>query len=265
TRLRESDEDVRNGNALKVSVIESQAGLLQSEQELLTINLRLADLRTELNDLLGLPLGTPLTLSPIDPAIQNESSREETLRAALAGNPQISAAEQKVHQAKAAVTAAKSAYIPDIVAFARQSYQNNVPFLVHNFGTFGVSLTYDVFDFGKRRAVIREREAQLAQAVENVERLKDAVSVQIERNLNKVERTRQMLQVAHEVVKLRAESERLAENQLTQGVVLVSARSQASAASYKAQADMLRAQLTYLLANAELEQTIGRTPGASNP
>ena len=28
TRLSESEEDVRNGNALKVSVIESQAGLL---------------------------------------------------------------------------------------------------------------------------------------------------------------------------------------------------------------------------------------------
>ena len=59
TRLRESEEDVRNGNALKVAVIESQAGLLQSEQALLTIDLRIADLNTELNDLLGLPLDTP--------------------------------------------------------------------------------------------------------------------------------------------------------------------------------------------------------------
>src|SRR5207253_5370801 len=57
TRLRESEEDLRNGNALKVAVIESQAGLLQSEQALLTTDLRIADLHTELNDLLGLPLG----------------------------------------------------------------------------------------------------------------------------------------------------------------------------------------------------------------
>jgi outer membrane protein TolC len=80
---------------------------------------------------------------------------------------------------------------------------------VHNFGTFGVTLDYEVFDFGKRRATVREREAQLAEAQENVERLKEAVSVQIEQDYNKVERTKRMLQVAAGVVELRAEGERI--------------------------------------------------------
>ncbi len=64
-----------------------------------------------------------------------------------------------------------------------------------------------------------------------------------------------------EVVKLRTEGERVAENQLQQGVVLVSARRHASAASYQAEADLLQAQLSHLLARAELEETAGRTPG----
>ena len=70
-----------------------------------------------------------------------------------------------------------------------------------------------------------------------------------------------MVEVANQVVKLRRESERLAENQLAQGLVLVSERRQATAASYKAQADLLQANLGYLLAWAELEQAAGRTPG----
>jgi outer membrane protein TolC len=261
TLLRESEDDIRNGNALKIAAIQGQAGLLESEQTVLTLDLRLSDLNAELNDLLGLPLETPLVLSPVEPAVFLDPSREETLQMALADNPEITAAAEKVQQAKSAVTAAKSAYIPDVSVFARESYQNGVPFLVHNFGTFGAALSYDVFDFGKRRAVVREREAQLTQAQENLERLKDAVGVQIERSLNKVERTRQMLQVANEVVKLRTEGERVAENQLTQGVVVVSVRRQASAASYRAQADLLQAQLAHLLARAELEQAIGQTPG----
>ena len=261
TLLSESNEDLRNGNALKVSVIESQAGLLQSEQDLLTIDLRLSDLNSELNELLGLPIDTPLVPSAVEPAILNDSSREETLAMALAENPQISAAAEAVQQAKAALTAAKSAYIPDVSVFARQSYQNGVPFLVHNFGTFGVVMNYDVFDFGKRRAAVREREAQLEQAQENVERLKEEIGVKIEQSANKVERTKRMLQVAAEVVRLRTEGERVADNQLKQGVVLVSARRQASAASSKAHADLLQAQLSYMLAQAELQQTMGRTPG----
>lgn len=261
TLLRESEEDVRNGSALKVSVIDSRSGLLQSEQAALTADLQLSDLTTELNDLLGLPLDTPLELSPAQPALLEDHSREDYEKLAWADNPQIKAAEEVVEQAKAGITAAKSAFIPDVSAVARQSYQNGVAFLVHNFGTFGFTLNYDVFDFGKRRAVVREREAKLAQAQENLERLKEAVSVQIEKSSNKVERTKHMLDVATEVVRLREETERLAENQLAQGIVLVSARREASAASYKAQADMLQAQLAYLLAGAELEAAAGRTPG----
>jgi len=51
TRLRESDEDIRNGSALRISSIEGRAGLLQSQQTLLTAELQLSDLTTELNEL----------------------------------------------------------------------------------------------------------------------------------------------------------------------------------------------------------------------
>ena len=66
------------------------------------------------------------------------------------------------------------------------------------------------------------------------------MSVQVERNYNKVERTKNMLKLASEVVKLRSEGERLAENHMAQGIVLFSARATASAASCKAQADLLK-------------------------
>ena len=214
-----------------------------------------------MNDLLGLPLDTRLALSPAQVNASVDLSREEMLKVAFAANPDIASAIQSVQQAKAGVTSAKSEYIPDIAAFARQSYQNGVPFFPRNFGTFGLEMKYDVFDFGKRRAEIRQREAQLAEARENVERLKQAVAVEIEQRANKVEQTKKMLDVASEVVRLRTESERVAENQLKQGVMLVSSRRQASANTYKAQANLLQAQLAYMLAQAELQQTIGRTPG----
>jgi outer membrane protein TolC len=108
--------------------------------------------------------------------------------------------------------------------FTRQSYQNGVAFLAHNFGTLGITLDYGVFDFGKRHVAVRKREAESAQAQENVERLKEEVSMQINRTCNKVERTKKMLQLAAREVKLRAE-------------------------------------LPHLLARVESDQTIGPTPG----
>jgi outer membrane protein TolC len=260
--LRESQDDVRNGNALQVTAIQGRAAVLESRQSALTADLQLADLTTDLNDLLGLPLDTQLDLDAAVPVEFDQRSREEYLRTAWSQNPRIQAAEDVVKKAHASVAAAESAYIPEVTAYARQSYQNGVPFLVRNFGTFGVSLNWDVFDFGKRRAAVREREAQLAQAAENVKRLREEVAVSIERIYNKVQRTKSLLEVAQQVVKLRQESERLAQNQLSQGAVLVSDSRQATAATYKAQADLLQANLGYMLAWAELQVSAGMTPGS---
>ena len=260
-QLRESEEDILKGAALKIEAIQDHASQLESQQAVLTAELQMADLTIELNDLLGLPLDTQLELDPAVPASFDQRPREEYVRAAWAARPEILAAEEAVRKARAGVIAAKSAYLPDITAYARHSYQSGLPFLVTNFGTFGLNLTWDVFDFGKRRAAVLEHEAQLAQSEENLRRLKDQVAVGIERSCNKLQRTRDLVQVANQVVKLRQEGERLARNQLTQGVALMSEQRQATAAKYPAQADFLQASLGFLLAWAELQEAIGRTPG----
>jgi outer membrane protein TolC len=259
--LRESEDDVRNGNALQVAAIKGRATVLESRQTVLTADLQVTDLTSELNDLVGLPLETQLDLDAAVPADFEQRPRAEYVEIAWARNPQIKAAEDTVEKARAAVGAAKTAYIPDVTAFARQSYQDGIPFFVRNFGSFGVIMKWDVFDFGKRRATLRERQDQLAEAEENVRRLKEEVAVTIQRSYDKLQRTKSLVEVAQQVVNLRQESERLAQNQLAQGVVLVSDRREATAASYKAQADLLQANLGCLLAWAELQESAGIAPG----
>jgi len=129
--------------------------------------------------------------------------------------------------------------------------------LVHNFGTFGVTMEYEIFDFGRRRAEVRQEQIQLHEAEENLQRLKDDVAVQVEQTYNKLERTQKMVEVAQQVVDVRTEGERLASNQVQQGVVLISERRKAGAEVYKAKADLLQANLAYVLARAELDQVMG--------
>jgi len=66
----------------------------------------------------------------------------------------------------------------DVEAFARYSTANNVPFLARNFGTFAYSPRIDVFDSGRKKASLREREAQLSQAKENLAELRMEVELQ---------------------------------------------------------------------------------------
>jgi outer membrane protein TolC len=59
---------------------------------------------------------------------------------------------------------AKAAYIPDVTRLARYGYQSGVPLLVHNFGTFGFTMTYDLFDGGRRNSELKDSRVVLAQA-----------------------------------------------------------------------------------------------------
>src|SRR6516162_6409955 len=199
--LRENENDLTRGSALEVAVIQSRADLLQAQQSALTAELQIEDYTSELNDLLGLPLDTQLELVPEEISDLSVLSKAEYVRAAWDENPEIRSAQATIEKARAGVAAAKTAYIPDVTAYARHSYQDGVPFLVRNFGTFGINLNWEVFDFGKRRAAVRESEAQLAQSEENLHRLKDEVAVGIERSYNKMQRTRSLVQVANQVVK----------------------------------------------------------------
>jgi outer membrane protein TolC len=254
-------EQVKFGSTLEQDLIDSRAQLLQAKQELLTTDLQLSDLNLKLNDLIGLPLTTRLNLDSAIAELHETCPREECVAAAIASHPEIRAARAEMEKAEAAVRFAKTdMWVPDVEAFARYSYQNNVPFLARNFGTFGIHFGFDVFDSGRKKASLREREAQLSQAKENLAKLTDEVELAVETSYNKLDRTQQMLKVSEEVVALRSESNRVMQQKLVQGAALNSQAANATAQQYDAKALLLQSQLDFLQANDELLNAIGRTP-----
>ena len=161
--------------------LESNAAVLEARQTVLAQKLQTHDLMLTLNDLLGLPLNTQLQLDEdVSAASITLPSREECIQIAQKESPDIRAAQQAVVKARAGLAAAKDAYIPDITGLARYSYQSGIPFLVHNFGTFGASLTYDLFDGGRRNAEINDSRTLLAEAELNLTKVEDEVTVQVE-------------------------------------------------------------------------------------
>jgi outer membrane protein TolC len=254
-------EQVKFGSALEQESIDSRAQLLQAKQEILTTDLQLSDLKLKLNDLTGLPLTTALDLDPAVPELQETCPREQCIRAAMASHPEIRAARAEVEKAEAAVRLAKTdLWVPDVDAYARYSYQENVPFLARNFGTFGVHFGFDVFDSGRKRALKHEREAQLSQAKENLAKLSDEVDLSVETAYNKLERTQQMLKVSEEVLALRTESNRVLQQELLQGAALNSQANLANAQEHDAKALLLQTQLDYLQAHDQLLDAMGSTP-----
>lgn len=253
-------QQVKYGSALDEQLIESKADTLESKQDLLTTDLQISDLTFQLNDLLGLPVSTPLDLDPTVPSVKDVCAREDCLKTALASHPEIVAARAEVEKASAGVRLSKADYVPDVSAFARYSYATGVPFLARNFGSFGAEFTYDLFDGGRRRAAVKESESELAQAKENLARVSDKVELDVETALNKLNRTREMVSVSQQIVALREESNRVTAQQLVKGEALQSQSDSAVAQEFEAKTSLLQSQLSYIQAQDELTEAIGRIP-----
>jgi outer membrane protein TolC len=266
-RIKASDDlkseriaQVKFGAVLEEEAIESRAQSLEAKQDLLTTELQLSDLTMQLDDAIGLPLTTPLTLDAAVREVGTACQREECLRVALESHPEMAEARAEIEKTSAAVRLAKRQYIPDVEAFARYSYQDNVPFLARNFGTFGVHFGYDLFDGGRKRAAVAEHNAQLSQAQENFARIKEEIELRVQTAYNKLERTREMVKVSEELLALRTESRRVSAQQLQEGAALRSQADAAAAHELDAKTLLLQSQLEYIQARDEMTEAMGQTP-----
>ncbi|MGB7754327.1 MAG: TolC family protein [Candidatus Acidiferrales bacterium] len=258
--LSERTEQVKYGSALDEDVIESRAQSLQAKQELLTTELQLSDLTMQLDDVTGLPLNTQLELDPSVPGVHDTCELGECIKVALQSHPEIVAAREELRKATAGLQLSKADYVPDVTAFARYDYQNQVPFLARNFGVFGLELTYDLFDGGRRRAAVHESDAEVAEAKENLARVTEDVELKLQIAYNKLQRTKEMVQVSEELYALRAESSRVSAQQLQKGEALQSQAQSAVAQEFDAKTTLLQSQLDYIQARDQVIQAMGITP-----
>ena len=255
--LRDADNAFQADSVLEVAVIGSRTLLLQNRQAELAADIQIEDLVSEMNHLLGLPPETELVLADVPAPEAVVPPRSDYLRNALGQNPEILAARELVVKSQNGVEAAYYDYLPEISLFARHTYQDFVPFVTRNIGTYGAVMTWNMFDWGKRRAVIRQRKELREQAQLNLSRLEKRLAVDVDKAYRKLDQTKMMIDVAGEALALQKENLRLSENRLQAGAITAAKHAEAIAQLRKAESDLLAATLAYRLALAEIDRTAG--------
>jgi multidrug efflux pump subunit AcrB/outer membrane protein TolC len=255
--MRESEEAVKAGNVLDVALISARANQLQCRQALIAAENRISDVTSELNDLLGLPSDAILEVTEAGLPELTELAKDRSYEEARKRNGELLAARETVEKSRHAVRAARYEYIPDLTIFAKHGYQDGAPFVEKNVGIFGAELTWNIFDWGKRKGEIGQRVAQQSQAEENLARTDKRIGIEIDKAYRKLERSKQMVDVAREALSLSKESARLSENGTKAGTVTTAKHAEAVAALRKAEMGELQASLQYRLAGAELDRIRG--------
>jgi outer membrane protein TolC len=256
-RITETRNAVETGVALEVKATEVRAQIAQARYVLGQLQDAVADMKLELADLCAIPVDTELELARPDGAQDPSLDTESTVVLALAHNPEIETAAHQLEKARAAVRAARAEYIPDISAFAQEIYQDGAPFLSRNNGVVGVHMTWTVFEFGKRRGQVSERQAEVAQAEENLAHLKNQVRIEVEKAVRKLNRAETEIASARELLATNTEARRLASDQVEAGTANRSAFLESEAAVFSAQADVLRAEYDRSVAAADVARITG--------
>jgi outer membrane protein TolC len=257
----ESKQGVEEGRLLEDVELGSRADRLEKQRAVLVSKLSLDDLTLQLDDLLGLPLGTKLELDAHalgePPALP---SRAEAIEQVLESNPSVLVARQGVEKAKAGLSAAKDAYIPNITGLARYSYQSGLPFLRHNFGTFGASFTYDLFDGGAREATLRDARIKLSMAQTQLEQSENDLRIQVSALYDKEEELRELTEVSELALATRSESYRIQTQREGVDAELASGVASAHSAVTAAKRNLLSSQLNLYLVQYSILKTLGKVP-----
>ena len=95
-RLQDTQAAVSAATVLPAVLQAALATRLERRQDLLTLDNQIDDLRTDLNDMLGLALETPLDLAPLEPALDHEASAADTIASVLGEHPNVRAATAQV-------------------------------------------------------------------------------------------------------------------------------------------------------------------------
>ena len=256
-RIKESADALAAGNVLKVAVDGARIQRLQARQSLLEAEHQIGDIDGDLSDLTGMPLDTrfePVGGLPGLPAIQSES---EYIESAYCLNPELRAAREAINKADGAVDAARYDYIPDIGLFGSYIYQDGIPYVDQDIGAAGVVMEWDIFDWGKRGAVMAQRRAQHDQACRNVERLKRRIAVDVGKAYRKLTRAGETLDLARAAVAVREERLRIGGDQQRTGLITEAAYADLEVAHVQAEVDLVKARIGQYLAMAELQRTVG--------
>ena len=257
-RITETRNAVVTGVALEVRADEVNAQIAQAKYSHSQLQDAVVDMREELADLCGLPVDAKLELARPDgfgPGAAPDI--EAAVATALAQNPEIEAASHKLEKARAALRAARAEYIPEVSAFAQHEYQNGAPFLSRNNGTAGLHMTWTILEFGKRRGQVSEREAEVAQAEENLAHLRNRIRIDVEKAVRKLNTAESGVESAMRLVAATTEARRVASDEAEAGTANRSVSLESEASMFSAQADLLRAEYDRSVAAADVARLTG--------
>lgn len=243
---RVTGEYVMQQVALKTDQMDVQTRLAKAEYQVLTIKNQLSAEKEQLNLLLGRDVTTDFSVSEdleTSQVMMRETDLTKARQLALTQRPEISEAHLKVEQAKLDRRAKKSEYIPDVsLTLSYVSTFNSSNFTPRSVSGLGISVEWEVFDWGRKKRELAEKSRTVSESDNNLLETQSRVLIEVNDRYRKLEEACQQIRIA-----------KLAQTQARANVQMAAFKYRVDAVLLK---DVLQAQTSLADANYEYQKAL---------
>jgi outer membrane protein len=244
--------------ALRGDLLDTQTKLAKTQQMEVQLKNQQTSGKEQLNLLLGRNVLTEFEVQPVLEATGELPALEEVRARALRDRPEIRQAQLRHLQAEQDLRAKKAEYIPDIaIEFNNLTFLNWGRFMPTQTTSVGVSLSWEPFDWGRRKHEAAEKQRTVAQAKIAQQETESSVVVDINDKYRQLRYHRAELRVARLSQETAVENLRVAKNKYSAQAVLVKDVLQAQAGLEDSNTEYQQALTSFWNARADFERAIG--------
>jgi outer membrane protein len=265
-RLEEAQARLDVGAGTQVDVLRLQVSQDNDQAALINTRQSVVLARTNLNFLMGASLQTPLEPVPLttgDWDFTTPSSLDNNLVKAQQQNPALLRQRQSVLARQYDLKATRSAWHPRLTGSL--SYSRNNETFDRVYGEVdknyrlnaGVTLSYELFDGGTRRANTARARANLESARTGVEQQERQIALNVETAYLEIERLQKILAIAERTVTLAREDLRLAEERYRVGKGRLLETLDAQVGFTQVRSNLVRTRYDLKIAEADLKRQLG--------
>jgi outer membrane protein len=234
-----------------------QADLAYQEEKLLEVTNERKDDEGDLAIMMGLSYSDSIILTEQHNSLPAVQSFEYYLQSGKSNNLDILLGQQMIQKASYNVTAAKNNYLPSLNAIAGYYNQSLISVLPVNNYFIGLTASWNIIDFGKRKAVLNESMSQHKQAELNFNDSKKKVDNEIFKAYRKVIQSRELLAATQKTLDYRRADYKLKKDHSDAGLILPKELLETRAALVKEEENYYSLQLTYRISVTALERLAG--------
>ena len=244
--------------ALKADQLTVQTRLARVQYEELELTSRLATQKEQLNSLMGRDVVAAFEVAGTPEFVSFETDLTEARKVALEKRPELQQARLQIQQATLDRRIKKSQYIPDVSAgFTYLTARNFSDAVPKNFANVGVAVTWEVFDWGRKKNELAAKDKAIEQAKAGLSETEDKILIDVGDKLRKLQLAGQALRVARLSEDSAKENLRVSTGRYKFQTVLLSDVLQSQASLAEASHDYQQALLAFWTAKAEFEKALG--------